>query len=223
MVINVAIDGPAGAGKSTIARAAAKSMGYIYVDTGALYRAIGLCAVKAGADTKSEQGVAPLLSGMDIKIGFVNGEQHVFVNGADVSGLIRTPEVSMAASDVSAHPAVREFLLGLQRSIASINNCIMDGRDIATVILPDAQVKIFLTASAEARAQRRCKELEAKGIKFDYNDVLNDIITRDRQDTTRAVAPLKAAPGSVLVDTTNLNLEQSIQRVTGIIKEAVNG
>ena len=223
MVVNVARDGPAGAGKSTIAKAAAGKLGYIYVDTGALYRSVGLCAVRAGAQTKDASQVAPLLAGLDIKIRFSGGVQHVFVNGEDVNDLIRTPEISMAASDVSAHPAVRSFLLQQQKDIAAVNNCIMDGRDIATVILPDAQVKIFLSASPEARAQRRCRELEEKGVGAVYEEVLADIKERDRQDSTRAAAPLVAASDAVIVDTTHMNLEQAIQRVIDIITEAVNG
>ena len=174
-IINVAVDGPAGAGKSTVSRAAAKAMGYIYVDTGALYRAVGVNALRNGIDTKDRQAVAESLSDISVNLVFENGVQKVLLNGEDVSAEIRTPDASMAASDVSAVPKVRDFLFDLQRSIASNNNCIMDGRDIGTVVLPNAKVKVFLTASPEERAMRRFRELSEKGSTVKYEEVLEDI------------------------------------------------
>ncbi len=219
MIINVAIDGPAGAGKSTVARAAAKELGYIYVDTGALYRAVGLNALRLGIDPKDANLVGESLSGITAELKFENGEQSVMLSGENVSSQIRTPEASMAASDVSAIPAVRAFLFDLQRDIAKKNNCIMDGRDIGTVVLPDAQVKIFLTASPEIRAKRRYDELIAKGENVDFADVLDDLIKRDYNDSHREVAPLKPAEDGVILDTSELTLEQSIANTVRIIKE----
>lgn len=217
-MINVAIDGPAGAGKSTIARTAAKNLGYIYVDTGALYRAVGVYSLRHGFDTKNADTVAATLSDIQVELKFLGDIQHVFLNGEDVSEEIRTPDASMAASDVSAVPAVRQFLFDLQRDIAKANNCIMDGRDIGTVVLPDAQVKIFLTASPEARAQRRYKELQEKGATDTYEAVLADLKQRDYNDSHRATAPLKPAEDSVLVDTTALTLQESVQKVISVIQ-----
>lgn len=221
MAINVAIDGPAGAGKSSVAKLAAKKLGYIYVDTGALYRTVGLFSIREGIDTKNVDAVAQTLSKIKVKLGFVDGAQHVFLNGEDVSEAIRTPEASMGASNVSAIPAVRAFLFDLQRDIAKNNNCIMDGRDIGTVVLPDAQVKIFLTASPESRAQRRYKELIEKGEKVDFNDVLDDINKRDYQDTHREIAPLKQAEDAVFIDNSNCNLEEGAELVLKVIEEKV--
>lgn len=218
-VINVAIDGPAGAGKSTVSRAAAKAAGFIYVDTGALYRAIGVYALQTGIDTKNKAAVAESLDKVKVDIVFENGEQTVLLNGKDVSKKIRTPAASMAASDVSAVPQVREFLFDLQKNIAKKNNCIMDGRDIGTVVLPNAKIKIFLTASPEARAERRYKELVEKGTKVEYKDVLEELIQRDYNDSHREIAPLKPAQDSVLLDTTGMSLEQSIEAILKIIKE----
>lgn len=221
MIINVAIDGPAGAGKSTIARQLAAGLGYIYVDTGALYRAVGVNAMRKGADTKDAQQVTATLADADVSLRFVEGEQRVFLGEEDVSVAIRTPEASMAASNVSAIPAVREFLFGLQRDIAAKNNCIMDGRDIGTVVLPDAQVKVFLTASAEVRAKRRYDELLAKGMQADYTQVLEEMIQRDYQDSHRAIAPLKQADDAVLVDTSDMNLDQVLDTLNKIVKEKI--
>ncbi len=221
MVINVAIDGPAGAGKSSVAKAASAELGYIYVDTGALYRAVGVNALRKGIDTKDKEKVTATLNSITVELKFVNGEQQVFLNGENVSSEIRTPDASMAASNVSAIPAVREFLFDLQRDIAKNNNCIMDGRDIGTVVLPNAQVKIFLTAAPEKRAKRRYDELIAKGSKVEYNDVLEDLIQRDYNDSHREVAPLKPAEDSVIIDTTNFTLEQSINSVVNTVKENV--
>ena len=215
----VAIDGPAGAGKSTIAKKVSKELGFIYVDTGALYRAVGLNALKLGKNTKSEEVVIPTLEGLQVSLRFVDGEQRVFLGEEDVSTAIRQNEVSMAASNVSAIPKVREFLFELQRSIARENNCLMDGRDIGTVVLPHAQIKIYLTASAEARADRRYKELIEKGQQVDYNEILKEIELRDYQDTHREIAPLKKADDAILVDTTKLNLEESIEYILNVIKE----
>lgn len=220
-VINVAIDGPGGAGKSTSARAAAKELGYIYVDTGALYRAVGVNALRKNIDTKDKAAVAASIEGISVDLVFENGEQKVLLNGEDVSVEIRTPPASMAASDVSAVPEVRAFLFDLQRDIASRNNCIMDGRDIGTVVLPDAQVKIFLTASAEERAQRRFKELQAKGSTVSYQAVLDELIERDYNDSHREIAPLKPAEDSVLLDTTGISLEGQVEKIINIIKEKV--
>ncbi len=220
-MINIAIDGPAGAGKSTVAKAAALALGYIYVDTGALYRAVGLFIKDNGKDTKSELQIKPLLKNLKISLKFINQEQRVFLGEKDVTSLIRTPEISMAASDVSAHPSVREFLFDLQRSIARDNNCIMDGRDIGTVVLPEAQVKIFLTAAPEERARRRYIELIEKGQKADFNDVLADVIKRDEQDSNRKIAPLRPAEDAIIVDTTNNNLSQSIDLLLEAIREKI--
>ena len=220
-MINIAIDGPAGAGKSTIARSLASKLGYIYVDTGALYRAVGVNAMRSGADTKNPEQVCATLEGADVSLRFVDGEQRVFLGEEDVSVVIRTPEASMAASNVSAIPEVRAFLFDLQRDIAAKNNCIMDGRDIGTVVLPNAEVKIFLTASAEVRAKRRYDELLAKGMQADYNQVLEEMIQRDYQDSHRAIAPLKQADDAVLVDTSDMNLEQVIETLDNIVKENI--
>ena len=217
--MNVAIDGPAGAGKSTIARAAAKELGFIYVDTGALYRAIGVYSLRCASDTKNPEAVANTLPHIRVELQFQDGVQHVLLNGEDVSEEIRTPQASMAASDVSAVPAVRQFLFDLQRDIAAKNDCIMDGRDIGTVVLPHAEVKIFLTASPEARAMRGFKELQEKGATDTYETVLADLKQRDYNDSHRAVAPLKPAADSVLVDTSALTLPQSVEKVLEVIKE----
>ncbi len=221
MAFNVAIDGPAGAGKSSIARAAAKELGFIYVDTGALYRAVGVYGLRNGIDNKNAEAVAGMLPHISVELKFRDGVQHVYLNGEDVSEEIRTPPASMAASDVSAVPAVRQFLFDLQRDIAKKNDCIMDGRDIGTVVLPNAQVKIFLTASPEARAMRRYKELQEKGAKDTYEEVLADLLQRDYNDSHRAVAPLKPAEDSITVDNSGLSLEDSIEQVLSVIRAAL--
>ena len=220
-VINVAIDGPAGAGKSTVARAAAKEIGFIYVDTGALYRAVGVNALRKGIDTKDKAAVAASLADISVDLVFENGEQKVLLNGENVSAEIRTPPASMAASDVSAVPEVRAFLFDLQRDIAKRNSCIMDGRDSGTVVLPDAKVKIFLTASPEERATRRYKELVEKGTDVKYEDVLAELIERDYNDSHREIAPLKPAEDGVILDTTGLSLEESIASIVKIVKENI--
>lgn len=222
-MINVAIDGPAGAGKSTVARGAAKELGYIYVDTGALYRTVALAAQRKGL-LGDKKKIVNMLSSVNVELKFdENGEQRVYLNGEDVSSLIRTPEISMAASSVSQIPAVREFLLELQRSIARNNNVIMDGRDIGTVVLPNADVKIFLFASPECRAERRYKELVEKGENVKYEDVLKDVNDRDYQDSHRKIAPLKPTEESVMADTTGKALPESIEMVVAVIKEKING
>ena len=210
-MISIAIDGPGGAGKSTIAKALAKKLGFIYVDTGALYRAIGLYMINNGVDLKNAAAVTEKLDEVKVELKYVNGEQRVLLCGDDVSEDIRKPEVSMAASDVSAIPAVRDFLLGLQRKMASENNVIMDGRDIGTVVLPNAQIKLFLTASAEERAMRRYKELIEKGKKVEYETVYKELCERDYQDSHREVAPLKPADDSTIIATTGYDLEKSVQ------------
>jgi cytidylate kinase len=220
--INIAIDGPAGAGKSTIARVIARKFGYIYIDTGALYRTVGLFVLQKGVDPKDAGKVAALLPGIRIELKHIADEQHVFLNGEDVSALIRTPEISMYASDVSAIPEVRSFLLDLQRHIARTHDVIMDGRDIGTVVLPGADVKIFLAASPEERARRRYQELREKGMEADFEQVLSDLIARDRNDSTRAVAPLRPAKDAVCLDTTGNTREQSIRLIENIIKERLS-
>ncbi len=218
----VAIDGPAGAGKSTIARAVAKSLGYIYVDTGALYRAIGLGVTLLGLDTKNIDDVTGALENITVTIRFVDAEQRVFLNGHDVSEEIRRPEISMAASNVSAMGVVREFLFSLQKDLAAKNNVVMDGRDIGTVVLPNADVKIFLTASPEERARRRYDELCAKGTDESYEKVLKEVKERDYNDSHREIAPLKQAEDAILVDTTENTLEESIELLKDVILKNLN-
>ena len=218
-MIAVAIDGPAGAGKSTIAKAVAKKLGFLYVDTGALYRATGLKFSKLGFDTKLNCDINAVLAETEVSFKYIDGVQHVFLDGVDVSDDIRTPEASMMASAVSAKPPVRAFLLEMQRKIARENNVIMDGRDIGTVVLPDAKIKIFLTASAEVRAKRRYKELIEKGENVKYEDVLADIKTRDYNDSHREIAPLKPAENSVYYDSSDKDLETNINDIIAIIEE----
>lgn len=220
-MISVAIDGPAGAGKSTISRKVSEMLGFIYIDTGALYRAIAYSLNAVDVTPDDVDKVKEHLPNTEINIVFIDGEQHVTVNGEDVSGLIRTPEISMLTSAFSAIPVVREFLLGLQRKMAEENNVIMDGRDIGTVVLPNATVKIFLTADPEDRARRRYDELLEKGQKVDYNEVLEDIKKRDYNDSHRPVAPLKPAENSIVVNTTGNTLEQSVELLSNIIKENI--
>ena len=218
--IAIAIDGPSGAGKSTLARRAAERFGFIYVDTGAIYRTVGLAAHRAGADTKDAAQIEPLLPGLDIRmIHNEAGEQRMLLNGEDVSTDIRLPEISICASNVSALPAVRAFLMEMQRKMAREHDVIMDGRDIGTVVLPNAELKIFLSASAEARAQRRLLELQNKGVQTTFEDVLRDIEYRDRQDSSRAAAPLKAAEDAVRLDTTEIGLRESIDLLCDTITQ----
>ena len=218
-MISVAIDGPAGAGKSTLSRKAAALLGYIYVDTGALYRAVGLKFSRLGFDTELNCNEEEILADTTVDIRFVDGEQRVFLDGTDVSDEIRTPEASMMASAVSAKPAVRAFLLDMQRKLAEENNVLMDGRDIGTVVLPNATVKIFLTATAEDRATRRYKELCEKGIATTFEDVLADMKQRDYNDMNRATAPLKQADDAILADTTGFEFEESLELILKIVKE----
>lgn len=221
-IINVAIDGPAGAGKSTISRAVAKELGFIYIDTGALYRTVGLNVLRKDADVNDAEAViATLTDDLKVELRFIDGEQRMFLNDEDVSDKIRTPEVSSAASITSAVPEVRKYLFDLQKNLAKNNNCIMDGRDIGTVVLPDAKVKIFLTATPEARAQRRYDELIEKGLDVKYEDVLADMIKRDYDDSHRAIAPLKQADDAILADTSGNTLEESIALIISIIKDNI--
>jgi len=215
----IAIDGPAGAGKSTIAKVLAKELSLIYVDTGALYRTVGYYTTRLGIALEDIEGITAALDDLTVELKYVDGVQRVFANGEDVSDLIRTPAISMAASAVSAIPAVRNYLLNTQRSIAAANSVVMDGRDIGTVILPDAKVKIFLTASPESRARRRYDELQAKGDPATYEEVLSDMIKRDYHDSHRAAAPLKQADDAVLVDTSDDTLEQSVARIKAVVLE----
>ena len=217
---SVAIDGPSGAGKSTLARRAAKRFGFLYVDTGAIYRCVGLACLRAGIGTRDAAAVEAKLPDIRIRMAYnEEGEQRMFLNGDDVSAEIRLPEVSIAASDVSALPVVRAYLMEMQRSIARENSVIMDGRDIGTVVLPQAELKVFLTASAEARAQRRLLELRQKGVETSIDEVLRDIRYRDEQDSNRAAAPLRQAEDAVLLDTSELGLEESVDALCALIAD----
>ncbi len=217
----IAIDGPAGAGKSTIAKRVSSELGYIYVDTGALYRAVGYTAMQKGVSLDAIEAVIAHLPQMKVAIRYVEGVQHVFVNEEDVSAVIRTQEVAAYASKVSALPEVRQFLFDLQQQLARENNVVMDGRDIGTVVLPHADVKIYLTASVEERARRRYKELCEKGVEADLATIEQEIAQRDAQDMSRAVAPLKQAEDAVLVDSSDMDLEQSVQAIKAIIQAKV--
>lgn len=217
---SIAVDGPSGAGKSTMARKIAQALGYLYADTGAIYRTLGLFALRQGIPPTDEQAVAGLLPGVGIRMSYSgDGVQRMYLNGEDVTGAIRAPEISAAASQVSAHPQVRAFLLDMQRDLAKSGNVIMDGRDIGTVVLPNANVKIFLTASAEDRARRRLAELLERGEQTDFETVLSDILERDRRDSTRSVAPLRQAEDAILVDTTDKSLEESFEMLLRTIRE----
>lgn len=218
-MISVAIDGPSGAGKSSLAKRLARELGFTYVDTGAMYRSIGLYALRHGVDTRDADAVAALLPDIRLDIRLLDGTQHIYLNGEDVSEAIRAEQAGMAASNVSAHGPVRAFLLETQRDLARRSSVLMDGRDIGTVVLPNATVKIFLTASPEARAARRHKELVEKGQKVDYETVLADIRKRDYQDTHRAIAPLKQAEDAILVDTSEIDFEASF----ALLKDTILG
>lgn len=220
-MISVAIDGPAGAGKSTLSRAAAKKLGYIYVDTGALYRTVGLKFLNLGYNTELNCDIDNILADTKIDIKFIDNEQRVFLDGNDVSDKIRTPKASMMASAVSAKPPVRAFLLEMQRKLARENNVLMDGRDIGTVVLPNATVKIFLTASAEVRAKRRYNELIEKGMKVNYQDIYDDMVKRDYNDSHREIAPLKPAKDSVIADTSDCTFDGSLKLILDIIEKKV--
>ncbi len=222
MSIAIAIDGPAGAGKSTIARMAAKELGFIYVDTGALYRAIGLAASRRDLSKENKEEIVSMLDEIRVELAFNDkGEQIVLLDSEDVSGLIRTPEISMMASAVSAIPEVRAYLLDLQRDMAHTSNVIMDGRDIGTVVLPDAKLKIFLSASPECRARRRYDELIEKGMDVKYEDILSDVVERDYADSHRAIAPLKPAEDAILVDTSGEELAVSVNKLLNIMRENI--
>ncbi|MEE0929321.1 MAG: (d)CMP kinase [Acutalibacteraceae bacterium] len=218
-MINIAIDGPAGAGKSSLSRLLAAKLGYIYVDTGALYRAVGLKFSALGFDTELIGDIEAVLAETEVDIRFIDGAQRVFLDGKDVSDDIRTPTASMMASAVSAKPPVRAFLLDMQRNLAKKNNVVMDGRDIGTVVLPDAKVKIFLTADVEARAMRRFKELQEKGDNATFDEVLEDMKIRDYNDSHRPIAPLKQADDAVLADTTKLSFDESLELLLNIVKD----
>lgn len=219
---SIAIDGPAGAGKSTLARQAAKELGFLYVDTGAIYRTVALKTLRAGVDAADAGQVAPLLENLDIRMDYgPDGEQRMFLEGEDVSKAIREHQVSGLASKVAAIPAVRAFLLDFQRKQAREHNVVMDGRDIGTVVLPGADVKIFLTAAPEARARRRLLELEQRGQQADFETILHDIIQRDEQDQNRSIAPLRQAEDAVLLDTTELDLDGSLAALLNLIREGL--
>jgi len=218
--ISVAIDGPAGAGKSTIAKRVAKELGYLYVDTGAIYRTVGYHMSLMGIGPKDKDGIARCIDDVNIAIEYqADGVQHMILNGQDVTELIRTPEMSMMASGVAAQSCVRDYLLEMQRSLARTHNVVMDGRDIGTVVLPDATVKVFLTASAEVRADRRFKELTAKGEQVKYEDVYVDIVKRDEQDMNRKIAPLKCAADAEVLDCSYLSIDQVVAEMKAIIRK----
>ncbi len=219
MGFNVAIDGPAGAGKSTIAKRVAKENNFIYVDTGAMYRAIGLYIVRQGIDIHDKEAVEKAAPDAKVSLTYENGEQVVVLNGENVNGLIRTEEVSQAASVTSAYPVVRELLFEMQQTLAKENDVVMDGRDIGTVVLPNAQAKIYLTASVEERARRRFEEYKNKGMDVDIEELKKEIAQRDHQDMTREIAPLKQADDAVLVDSSDMNIEEVTKAIMDIIKE----
>lgn len=219
---SIAIDGPSGSGKSTIAKAVASRIGFLYVDTGAIYRTVGVFAKRNGIDPHDEETLGKNLDKVDIRLEWVDGLQHVFLSGEDVSSEIRTPEMSMYASAVSALGAVRRFLLDMQRSFAKNNNVIMDGRDIGTVVLPGADVKIFMFADVNARAERRYKELLEKGKQVTFDEVLSDMVLRDKNDSERALAPCKPAEDAVMLDNSHLTIEENVEKVLEIINEKIN-
>lgn len=219
---SIAIDGPAGAGKSTLARQLAKKLGFLYVDTGAIYRTVALKTIKAGVTPSEKEKVIPLLNGLDIRMDYgPDGEQQMFLEGENVSQAIREHRVSDLTSQVSAMKEVRDFLLDFQRKQAREHNVVMDGRDIGTVVLPDADVKIFLTAAPEARAHRRLRELEQRGQIADFETIFHDIIDRDERDRNREIAPLRQAEDAILLDTTKLNLEESLDAMLSLVKEHI--
>lgn len=220
---SIAIDGPSGAGKSTLAKRLAQELGYFYVDTGAIYRTVGLAALRQGIDLSDSSEVAAVLPQLTVTMGYgEDGLQHMFLNGEDVTAAIRENEVSACASKVAAVPAVRDFLMEMQRRTAREHDVIMDGRDIGTVVLPQADLKIYLTAAPEARAKRRCRELLERGQQADFEQVLREVIERDRRDTERETAPLKQAEDAVLADTTGLDLEGSFQLLLGLIRDRLD-
>lgn len=218
-MIRIAIDGPSGSGKSTLAKAVAKELGIIYVDTGALYRTVGYYVYQCGKDPHSAKEVEELLSGVNIELKYENGSQRVILNGEDLGDKIRMPEMSMYASAVSAIPAVRAFLLEMQKSLARENSVVMDGRDIGTVIIPDADIKIFLTASNETRAMRRTLELNQKGVDAKYEDVLSDMIERDKNDKNRDIAPAVPASDAIIFDNSVMTVEESLDKIVRLVNE----
>lgn len=217
----IAIDGPAGAGKSTISKKVASALGFVYIDTGAMYRTVGLKAVRCGVDTNDEKGVIELLPSLDIDIRHEGVEQHIYLDGENVSDKIRTPQISMAASNVSRIPAVRLAMVDMQRKLAQNHDVVMDGRDIASYVLPDAEIKIFLTASVDARAKRRYDELLEKGESVSFEDVKKEMIQRDTNDSTREFAPLTVADGAEVIDTSELTLSESIDKVIDYVRENI--
>lgn len=219
MSFQIAIDGPAGAGKSTVAKAVAAELGFIYVDTGAMYRAMGLYFLDQGVDTDSEKAINASLAGADVELKMIGGSQHVYLNGEDVTVRVRTEEAGMMASKTSAYARNREKMVEMQRKIAAIQNVVMDGRDIGTVVLPDAALKIYLTASVRTRAERRYKELLAKGQNADLGEIEKDIEQRDYQDTHRAVSPLRQAADAVLVDSSAMNAEEVTDEIVRLARE----
>lgn len=218
---NIAIDGPAGAGKSTIAKKVAKELGFIYVDTGAMYRSMALYFIRNGIKSDEEERIASVCDNIRVSIDYVNGEQQVILNGENVNAFIRTEEVSMMTSDTSKYPVVRNKLLSLQRELASKKNVIMDGRDIGTCVLPDAEVKIYLTASSAERARRRYAEQVERGIDCDIKQIEKDIIARDEQDMNREIAPLKQAEDAVYLDSSDMNIEQVVKAIIDIYNKKV--
>lgn len=218
-VYQIAIDGPSGSGKSTLAKGAAKALGIMYLDTGAMYRTCGLCAIKAGIEPKDVDAVSKMLESMDLQIRFQDGAQHMILNGEDVTDSIRTPEVSRAASDISSLPIIRTAMVDMQRKIAADQSFVVDGRDIGSVVLPNAKYKFFLTASPEARAKRRFLELQEKGTPQEYDEVLKDIIWRDKQDSERAASPLIKVDDAVEIDTSDIGIEETLEVLLGYIKE----
>ena len=219
---SIAIDGPSGSGKSSVAKAVSSRLGFLYVDTGAIYRTVGVFAKRNGIDPHDEETLGKNLDKVDISLKWIDGTQNVFLSNEDVSEEIRTPEMSMYASAVSALGKVREFLLQMQRDFAKENNVIMDGRDIGTVVLPDADVKIFMYATSEARAKRRYKELIAKGKEVTYEEVLEDMLLRDKNDSSRALAPCKPAEDAIMLDNSDMSLDVNIEKVLEIINEKIN-
>ena len=217
---NIAIDGPAGAGKSTIAKMAAKKLDFIYVDTGAMYRAMALYFLRREIDAKDEKKIAEACEHINVTIAYQEGEQQVLLNGENVNAFIRTEEVSMMTSNTSKYPAVREKLLYLQRELAAANNVIMDGRDIGTCVLPDAELKIYLTASASERAKRRYLEQKERGVESDLAQIERDIIARDEQDMNREIAPLKQAEDAIYLDTSDMTIEEGVTKIVSLVQKA---
>lgn len=220
--LRIAIDGPSGSGKSTLAKAVARELGIVYVDTGALYRTVGYYVYISGKDPKSVSDVIALLPEINIELRYVDGSQRVILNGEDLGDRIRLPEMSMYASAVSSIPEVRAFLLDMQKTLARENSVVMDGRDIGTVIIPDADLKIFLTASDECRARRRTEELREKGVDVSYEDVLRDMIERDRNDKSRSVAPALPAPDAIIFDNSVMTVEESLKEIVRLVNERRN-